>query len=62
MDPHVRNGKPIRARCGSLGVPYDVANPTHGGYRHITPQEWANYDAEMADRQLTPTGHTMIVN
>src|SRR5260370_41768239 len=38
--------------AASLGVPYDQKNhPEHGGYPHITAQEWAQYDRDMAARQ-----------
>jgi hypothetical protein len=37
--------------AASRGVPYDPTNPEHGGYQHITPAEWATWDAAMADWQ-----------
>jgi hypothetical protein len=37
-----------RAHARSLGVPYDPKNPEHGGYQHITPEEWAQWDRDNA--------------
>jgi hypothetical protein len=37
--------------AASLGVPYDPTNPEHGGYQHITEQEWKHFDAAMAEWQ-----------
>jgi hypothetical protein len=30
---------------------YDPQKPEHGGYQHITPEEWAEYDRAMKEWQ-----------
>ena len=35
-------------RAAELGVPYDPKKLEHGGYPHITAQEWEEYDRDMA--------------
>ena len=34
------------------GATYDPLNPAHGGYQHITPEEWATFERAMAAWQL----------
>jgi hypothetical protein len=35
-------------RAAQLGEPYDPRYPNHGGYARITPEEWAQWDADNA--------------